>query len=121
MASFFTMKSKPMMVKGRGSGGGVIRFEEEKGGDREAAGHGGACAWGDSGSGSLLGEGKRGGVGVSWASQEPRPKRSGGGQAVKRWARPIWVVGLKQRKYFRPNFKLNFGIWQGFEILYMEI
>jgi hypothetical protein len=38
MASFFTMKSRPMMVKGRGSGGGVIRFEEEKGGTEKRLG-----------------------------------------------------------------------------------
>jgi hypothetical protein len=38
----------------------------------------------------------------------------------KRWAGPIWLLELKQRKNLFSNFKLNFGIWQGVEILYKE-
>jgi hypothetical protein len=44
-----------------------------------------------------------------------------GQTGLKRWARPIWPIVLKQRKNFLLNFKLNFGIWQCFEILYEEI
>jgi hypothetical protein len=49
-----------------------------------------------------------------------RPKRSGGGQAVRvDWAEMVGRANLdarlKQRKNFFLNFKLNFGIWQGFE------
>jgi hypothetical protein len=47
--------------------------------------------------------------------------RPSGQTGPKRWAEPIWLLVLKQRKNFFLNFKLNFGIWQDFEILYKEI
>jgi hypothetical protein len=36
--------------------------------------------------------------------------RPSGQTGPKRWAGPIWLLGLKQRKNFFLNFKLNFGI-----------
>jgi hypothetical protein len=55
-----------------------------------------------------------------------RPKRSGGGLAVRAdWAKKVgWAdlaAQLKQRNKSFLNFKLNFGIWLDFGNLFQEI
>jgi hypothetical protein len=57
--------------------------------------------------------GCRGGLGRP-GSRGPRGvdvAEPSGWTGTKKWAGPIWLLGLKQRKNFFPNFKLNFGIW----------
>jgi hypothetical protein len=63
-----------------------------------------------------------------WArpAGRPRPKRSGGGWAIRAdWAAKVGradlAARLKQRNKSFLNFKLNFGIWLDFGNLFQEI